>query len=133
MSLVSTVRRMAARRQSRSAEEALGIAAADFRTVLVATDFFGMPLPLGGRSHACTEGKNRTPDPALHSNILIPQPRLLADERRHQLNAARLLKHLHHNAATPQPVFFTHERPVLADDDARNPIQQDRSRTHGAG
>src|SRR5262245_47903951 len=37
---------MAARRRSRSAAEARGMSAADFRTTLRTTDFFCIPLPL---------------------------------------------------------------------------------------
>ena len=40
--------------------------------------------------------------------------------------------HIHDDAAAPQQFLFAKERHILADDHARNAIEQDRARTHGA-
>src|SRR3989442_9042044 len=46
---------MTAPRRSRSALEAGGIPAADFRTTLLAADFFGIPSPLGRCRGPCAD------------------------------------------------------------------------------
>ena len=55
----------------------------------------------------------------LHADILIPQRRVPRDEFFHQADALLVLHHLNRNAALPQQLFFSHERPVLAHNHAQ--------------
>src|SRR5262249_43597889 len=47
--------------------------------------------------------------------------------------APRILKNLDGHAARAQELFLAEEGPVLADDDARNAVEENRAAAHGAG
>ena len=61
----------------------------------------------------------------LHADVLVPQLRMRGDEGPHDLDAPRILEHLEADAAAAQERLFAHERHVLADDDARDAVEQD--------
>src|SRR5260370_25671968 len=63
--------------------------------------------------------KTRNARGHLYADILIPQRRVPRDECVRQADALLVLHHLNRNAALPQQLFFSHERPVLAHDHAQ--------------
>src|SRR5262247_4647283 len=67
------------------------------------------------------------------SDILRPERRLCLNEFCHQRLAPRILKNLDGHAARAQELFLAEEGPVLADDDARNAVEENRAAAHGAG
>src|SRR5437763_1980232 len=70
---------------------------------------------------------------ALDAYILIPQLRVGPDELFHQADAFAVLHDFKSDAARAEKIFFAHKRPVLADDDAGDSIEQNRAGAHGAG
>ena len=65
-------------------------------------------------------------------NILVPKRRMLRDEFAHQGNAGAVLKQLHSHTTRTQQIFLPHEGEVLADDDPRDTVEQNRTGTHRA-
>jgi len=68
-----------------------------------------------------------------HADVLVPQLRPRLNEVRHQADARRILKHGQSNSARTQPVLLAEKRPVLADDDRSNAVEQDGPAAHRAG
>jgi len=68
-----------------------------------------------------------------HADVLVPQLRPRLNEVRHQADARRILKHGQGDSPRTQPVFFAEKRPVLAEDDRRNAVEQDGTAAHRAG
>src|SRR5688572_949187 len=69
----------------------------------------------------------------LMADILVPQFRVIGDELPHHADAGRILHHLNFDSAVVEQLLFAEERLVLPDNDARDPIQQNRAATHRAG
>src|SRR5919198_707685 len=69
---------------------------------------------------------------AVDADIFVPQRRMRGNEIRHHPDAPFVLHDLDAHAARSQQIFFTHERAVLADDDAADAVQEDRARAHRA-
>src|SRR5262250_528773 len=67
------------------------------------------------------------------SDVLRPERRVCPNELCHQLLAPRILKNLDDRAARSQKLFLAEEGPVLADDDPRNAVEENRSAAHRAG
>src|SRR5215510_14441654 len=67
------------------------------------------------------------------SDVLRPERRLCLNELCHQRLAPRILKNLDGHAARAQELFLAEEGPVLADDDARDAVEENRAAAHGAG
>src|SRR5262245_24018273 len=57
---------------------------------------------------------------------------MLGDELLHHPNGSRVLDDEHIDAPRAKPFLFAAKRLALADHDARNAVQHDRARTHGA-
>src|SRR5437868_7150679 len=70
---------------------------------------------------------------ALDAYILIPQSWILPDELFHQADAFVVLHNFNRDAARAEKLFFANKRPVLADDDAGDSVEQNRAGAHGAG
>jgi len=66
-----------------------------------------------------------------HPNVFVPQLWVLANEFFHHPDAFVALHYFKGNAARAEKLFFANKCPVLADDDARNPIQQNGPAAHG--
>src|SRR5512138_218836 len=77
-------------------------------------------------------GRTREKGGSRDADVLVPQRRMTGDEAAHQLDAACVLQHLDLDPARAQQGFFAGEAPVLADDHARDAVQQDRSAAHRA-
>src|SRR5262245_51004302 len=67
------------------------------------------------------------------SDVLRPERRLRLNELCHQRLAPRILKDLDGHAARSQERFLAEEGPVLADDDPRDAVEENRAAAHGAG
>src|SRR5437870_7860488 len=67
------------------------------------------------------------------SDVLRPERRVRSNELCHQLLAPRILKNLDDHAARSQELLLAEEGPVLADDDPRDAIEENRASAHGAG
>ena len=87
-----------------------------------------LPRPAAGDLRG--DCPSSSPPPA---DILVPQVRVVPDEVRQQPLAGGVLDHLHRHAPAPKQLLLAPERPVLADHDPRNPIEQNRPAAHGAG
>src|SRR5438067_629282 len=68
----------------------------------------------------------------LHSDILVPQLRLLGNERIHHADARNVLNDLYAHPARSQQLLFPHEGAVLADDDVRDAVEENGASAHRA-
>src|SRR5438067_9596373 len=67
------------------------------------------------------------------ADVLVPQLRPLGDERLHQRDAARVLNDVELDAAGAEELLLAEEGAVLADDHARDAVEEDRAAAHRAG
>lgn len=62
----------------------------------------------------------------------MPQFGFLANEVLHETDALHILKHIYDDTIATHIVFRSQKSPILADDDPRNLIQDDRATAHRA-
>src|SRR5579875_3848867 len=67
------------------------------------------------------------------ADILVPERWMRADERLHQPDAFGIVEHLQDDPARPEIGLGALERPVLADEDFGDSVQERRARAHVAG
>src|SRR5580692_4153385 len=64
--------------------------------------------------------------PGSDADVLVPEFRTLPDELVHQGDAFRVVENFHEDAARSDVIFWTSKRPVLADHDPRDLVEQGR-------
>src|SRR5918999_892011 len=82
----------------------------------------------GSRARTAREIAGDASDP----DVLVPELRVRRDELRHETDAPVVLEHVDGHASRAQQLFLARERAILADDHARDPVEENGAGAHRA-